>query len=99
MAGWDWAAFQKYLLNPYLLEGAWTTVWLSVAVMAIGLGLGLLAALMRLSRHRVPRDAARFYISLMRGTPLLVQLIIIYNGLLQLRLPLTRVQSALLCLR
>ena len=41
MAGWDWAAFQKYLLNPYLLEGAWTTVWLSVAVMVIGL---LLAA-------------------------------------------------------
>ena len=31
MGGWDWAAFQKYLLNPYLLEGAWTTVWLSVA--------------------------------------------------------------------
>src|SRR5262245_7905379 len=95
MAGWDWAAFQKYLLNPYLLEGAWTTVWLSVAVMAIGLGLGLLAALMRLSRHRVPRDVARFYIWLMRGTPLLVQLIIIYTGLPQLGLRLTVIQSAL----
>ena len=96
MAGWDWAAFQKYLLNPYLLEGAWTTVWLSVAVMAIGLGLGLLAALMRLSRHRVPRDVARFYIWLMRGTPLLVQLIIIYTGLPQLGLRLTVIQSALI---
>ena len=86
MAGWDWAAFQKYLLNPYLLEGAWTTVWLSVAVMVIGLLLGLAAALMRMSRHRVPRDIARFYIWLMRGTPLLVQLIIIYTGLPQLGL-------------
>src|SRR5499427_2203812 len=62
MVGWDWAAFQKYLLNPYLLEGAWTTVWLSVAVMAIGLALGLTAALLRLSRHRVLRGVARFYI-------------------------------------
>jgi len=96
MVGWDWAAFLKYLLNPYLLEGAWTTVWLSVAVMAIGLGLGLGAALMRLSRHRVPRDVARFYIWLMRGTPLLVQLIIIYTGLPQLGLRLTVIQSALL---
>jgi polar amino acid transport system permease protein len=96
MAGWDWAAFQKYLLNPYLLEGAWTTVWLSVAVMAIGLGLGLGAALMRLSRYRVPRDVARFYIWLMRGTPLLVQLIIIYTGLPQLGLRLTVIQSALI---
>jgi len=96
MAGWDWAAFQKYLLNRYLLEGAWTTVWLSVAVMAIGLALGLGAALMRLSRHRVPRDVARFYIWLMRGTPLLVQLIIIYTGLPQLGLRLTVIQSALI---
>src|SRR6516164_9253963 len=96
MGGWDWAAFQKYLLNPYLLEGAWTTVWLSVAVMAIGLALGLAAALLRLSRHRVLRDVARFYIWLMRGTPLLVQLIIIYTGLPQLGIRLTVIQSALI---
>jgi len=96
VAGWDWAAFRKYLLNPYLLEGAWTTVWLSVAVMAIGLVLGLIAALMRLSSHRVPRDIARFYIWLMRGTPLLVQLIIIYTGLPQVGIRLTVVQSVLI---
>ena len=96
MSGWDWAAFRKYLLNPYLLDGAWTTVWLSVAVMAIGLALGLAAALMRMSRHPVPRDLARFYIWLMRGTPLLVQLIIIYTGLPQLGVRLTVIQSALL---
>ena len=96
MTGWDWAAFRKYLFNPYLLDGAWTTVWLSVAVMTIGLLLGLAAALMRMSRHRVPRNIARFYIWLMRGTPLLVQLIIIYTGLPQLGIRLTVIQSALI---
>src|SRR6266446_7651439 len=96
MTGWDWAAFRKYLFNPYLLEGAWTTVWLSVAVMIIGLLLGLAAALMRMSPHRVPRSIARFYIWLMRGTPLLVQLIIIYTGLPQLGIRLTVIQSALI---
>ena len=96
MTGWDWAAFRKYLFNPYLLDGAWTTVWLSVAVMAIGLLLGLAAALMRMSPHRVPRSIARFYIWLMRGTPLLVQLIIIYTGLPQLGIRLTVIQSALI---
>src|SRR5438552_3049773 len=96
MSGWDWGAFRKYLFNLYLLDGAWTTVWLSVAVMVIGLTLGLGAALMRMSRHRLPRDLSRFYIWLMRGTPLLVQLIIIYTGLPQLGIRLTVIQSALL---
>src|SRR5437667_152962 len=61
MTDWDWAAFRKYLFNPYLLDGAWTTVWLSVAVMAIGLLLGL-AAIIRAGILSVPRgqfDAAR----------------------------------------
>src|SRR5438034_2698662 len=96
MTGWDWAAFRKYLFNPYLLEGAWTTVWLSVAVMTIGLLLGLAAALMRMSPHRVPRSIARFYIWLMRGTPVLVQLIIIYTGLPQLGIRLNVIESCLL---
>lgn len=96
MPGWDWNAVQRYLFNAYLLGGAWTTIWLSVSVMLIGLGLGLLAALMRLSRVGILRSAALFYIWLMRGTPLLVQLIIIYTGLPQLGLRLTVIQSALL---
>jgi polar amino acid transport system permease protein len=96
MPGWDWGAVERYLFNPYLLGGAWTTVWLSVSVMLLGLLLGLVAALMRLSRLRLLREAASFYVWLMRGTPLLVQLIIIFTGLPQLGLRLTVVQSALL---
>src|SRR5262245_13393473 len=96
MPGWDWSAFGRYFLSPYLLEGAWTTVWLSVVTMSLGLGLGLVAALMNMSRHRALQQVARFYIWLMRGTPLLVQLIIIYTGLPQVGIRLTVVQSALL---
>jgi polar amino acid transport system permease protein len=96
MLGWDWGAVERYLFNPYLLGGAWTTVWLSVSVMLLGLLLGLVAALMRLSRVRLLRAAASFYVWLMRGTPLLVQLIIIFTGLPQLGLRLTVLQSALL---
>lgn len=95
MPGWDWNAVQRYVFNPYLLGGAWTTVWLSVSVMFFGLVLGLIAALMRLSRVRLLRDAATFYIWLMRGTPLLVQLIIIFTGLPQLGIRLNVIQSAL----
>jgi polar amino acid transport system permease protein len=91
MPGWDWGAFFRYLVSPYLLEGAWTTIWLSAVVMTLGLLLGLLAAVMNMSRSRVLQSIAGFYLWIMRGTPLLVQLIIIYIGI-----KLNVVQSALL---
>jgi polar amino acid transport system permease protein len=96
MPGWDWSAFQRYLVNKFLLQGAWTTIWLSIVVMGIGLTLGLVAALMHMSRHPAPRSVARFYLWLIRGTPLLVQLIIIYTGLPQIGIRLNVIQSALL---
>lgn len=96
MPGWDWGAFQRYLVNQFLLEGVWTTVWLSVVVMALGLLVGLLAALMNLARHPVPRTVARFYLWLIRGTPLLIQLIIIYTGLPQIGIRFNVIQSALI---
>lgn len=96
MTAWDWTAFFGYLTSPFLLEGAWVTVWLTVVSMAIGLVLGLITALMRLSSNPVLRGVARFYTWLWRGTPLLVQLIIIFTGLPQLGLRLNVVQSALI---
>ena len=96
MPGWDWAAFFRYLVSPYLLEGAWTTIWLSAVVMTFGLLLGLLAAIMNMSKSRLLQSVAAFYLWIMRGTPLLVQLIIIYTGLPQIGIKLNVVQSALL---
>jgi polar amino acid transport system permease protein len=96
MRVWDWGVFDRYLFNRFLLGGAWTTIWLSVVVMVLGLAVGLLAALMRMSRTPVLNGIARSYLWLIRGTPLLVQLIIIYTGLPQIGIRLNVVESALL---
>lgn len=93
---WSWAYFFDYLTNGLMLQGAWTTIWLSVVSMLIGLGLGLLAAMMKMYGARPLRWIADFYIWLFRGTPILIQLVIIYTGLPQIGIRLTVVESAIL---
>ena len=93
---WDWAGFFDYLTNAYILEGAWTTLWLTAVSMACGLAIGVALAMMRRSRLAAVRAPASAYVWLFRGTPLLVQLIVIYTGLPQLGLKFSVVQSALI---
>ncbi|MCA1941632.1 MAG: cystine ABC transporter permease [Caenispirillum bisanense] len=81
---------------PFLLKGAVYTVGLSVGGMAFGLLLGFGIALMRLSGLRLLRWPARVYVSFFRGTPLLVQLFIIYYALPQVGLRLDPISSALI---
>nr|WP_308218585.1 amino acid ABC transporter permease [Microbacterium testaceum] len=66
---------------PMVLAGLRGTIPLSLASFAIGLVVALGMALLRLSRNVVLRGFARFYISVIRGTPLLVQLFVIFYGL------------------
>jgi len=66
---------------PMVLAGLRGTIPLSLASFAIGLVIALGMALLRLSRNVVLRGIARFYISVIRGTPLLVQLFVIFYGL------------------
>ena len=94
--GWSWPGFTDYLFNPYLLSGAVTTLWLTLAAIAGGLLVGCALALARLSSRRWLNAPAHFYIWVFRGTPLLVQLIIIYTGLPQMGLKLSVIESALL---
>ena len=61
-----------------LLEGLWMTLKLSFASTLLGLILGLISGLMKNSRHPILHYPAHIYIELIRGTPLLVQLFIIY---------------------
>jgi L-cystine transport system permease protein len=68
---------------PLLLKGAGYTVLLSVVGMGAGVVLGFGLALMRLSRTALLRWPAAAYVSAFRGTPLLVQLFLIYYGLPQ----------------
>jgi polar amino acid transport system permease protein len=79
----DWAFFFKNLVTPSgpFLQGLVLTVVISIAAMAGALLVGLVIALMRRSGLALLRGVASFYIWLIRGTPLLVQLVIIYTGL------------------
>lgn len=95
MGGWDWVGFYEYLFNGYLLRGALTTLWLTIAAIAGGLVVGCLLAVLRLAPYRWMSLLAQTYIWIFRGTPLLVQLIIIYTGLPQIGIKLSVVESAL----
>jgi polar amino acid transport system permease protein len=96
--GFNTEAFFAYLTNAYLLQGVLVTIWLTVVPMAAGVVLGLGIALLRMSRYRALSQAAWFYIWLFRGTPLLIQLVIVYTGLPQLGIRFGVVTSALLAL-
>ena len=66
---------------PLFMEGATTTILLSFFSVVVGVGCGTLMALARLSSHKVLPNAAKVYIDIIRGTPLLVQLYLVYFGL------------------
>ena len=66
---------------PLFLEGATTTVLLSFFSVIVGVGCGTLMALARLSQNKFLSKAAKVYIDIIRGTPLLVQLYLVYFGL------------------
>lgn len=78
------ARIGSLLLNsfwPLFKAGLFTTVPLSVISFACGLVLAFIVALMRLSRVRILSGIAAFFVWVIRGTPLLVQLFIIFYGL------------------
>ncbi|MCG9079110.1 amino acid ABC transporter permease [Laribacter hongkongensis] len=69
------------LALPVMLQGAWHTLLFAISSMALGLLLGFAIALVRLTRLPVLAPLAALYVSAMRGTPLLVQIFVIYYGL------------------
>src|SRR3712207_1319513 len=76
----DWELVRSSL-GP-ILGGAITgTIPLTLASFSLGLVIALVVALMRLSRSRPMASVARGYVSIIRGTPLLVQLFVIFYGL------------------
>lgn len=89
----DLAVVWKYL--PVLAKGAVTTVELTALAVVFGTFLGLLIALAAISGSRVLKGCARFYTWLIRGTPLLLQLFVIYYGLPQFGLTLSPFVAAI----
>ena len=88
-------------LNRYwsfYLIGAKNTVLLALIAVVIGAALGLLLAICRISKSRILRFVSTAYVEFVRGTPLLVQLFIIYYGLqaVGIRFPDIPVMTAIL---
>ena len=68
------------MILSQLSSGMAGTIWIFVLTLVFSLPLGLLIALGRMSKNRIVSGVFRFYISLMRGTPLMLQLMVVYFG-------------------
>ena len=71
----NWSEQLKYVFDSNVLGGVRTTLWLTVASMTIGLVLGVIVAIMRISSNPIVAGAGWLYVWLFRGTPILVQLL------------------------
>jgi polar amino acid transport system permease protein len=74
-----WGVVGEYIVSTPILEGLRLTLILTVVAQLLGIVIGIILAIMRLSSNRVLARAAWIYIWFFRGTPLLVQLIFWYN--------------------
>ncbi len=83
---------------PVMLTGAGYTLLFAVASMVGGILIGFPAALLRMARSRLLRWPADLYVSVMRGTPLLVQIFVIYYGLPSVGIEFTPVTAGVLAL-
>jgi cystine transport system permease protein len=83
-------------LGPLLWAGLIFTIPLTLLSFVLGLSLGLLTAVARLFAARPVAALARFYVWIIRGTPLLVQLFVIFYGLPSLGILLDAFPAALI---
>jgi polar amino acid transport system permease protein len=79
---WDVFFDSLFAPDPRIIHGLWLTVSIAVTSQIIGVVLGVFGALGRLSRVLPFRWLANAYVWVFRGTPLLVQIMILYFGLL-----------------
>ena len=84
--------------SPFILGGAGLTIVICVGSIILATVLALLGALGRLSTNPVLYGVASLYVSLVRGTPLLVQIIFIYLALPQLGIVIPALPSGILAL-
>ena len=95
-----WAVVARYFTHETILRGLMLTIFLTVASMVLGTLLGLALAVMRASSIKPIAATAGVYITLFRGTPVLVQLIFWFNIAalypnLSIGIPFTDVSTAI----
>lgn len=74
-----WPVVAQYFFDPTVISGLYVSLGLTVVAMILGVALGLIIAIMRMSNDRLASGFASLFIWFFRGTPLLVQLIFWYN--------------------
>jgi polar amino acid transport system permease protein len=72
---YHWDTYRAYLFDKRISTAAWNTLQLTFWAMVLGVGLGVMLAIMRLSPNGVLRSAAWVYLWIFRGTPVYVQLV------------------------
>jgi polar amino acid transport system permease protein len=81
---------------PILLHGAGVTLQISLFALLIGMILGLVGAMCRISSNRVLNSIGFLYVWIIRGTPLMVQLFILYFGLPQVGIKMSSMSAGIL---
>ncbi len=83
---------------PPLLNAVLMTIFLAVISIIIALVLGFFTSLERISKIKILSKIASIYVSVFRGTPLLVQIFVIYYGLPQVNIEMDPIPSGILAL-
>jgi polar amino acid transport system permease protein len=82
LAAFEWHIFWERIFHPdhVFAEALWRTVYIAVLAQFWGVVLGLVSALMRMSRFLPLRILGGLYVLVVRGTPVIVQIFFIYFG-------------------
>lgn len=92
----DFSLVQEYI--PFLLKASVTTLEIFICSIALGIIMGIIIVIMKISKFKPLSLFANFYIWTLRGTPLLVQLFLVYFGLPQIGIELNPFSASVLAL-
>jgi polar amino acid transport system permease protein len=92
----DFGFMLKYL--PFILKGVGLTIFVSICSIVSASVLALVGSIARLSKNPIFYGISTFYVSIIRGTPLIVQIFVIYLGLPQLGIVISAVPAGIIAL-
>src|SRR3990170_3261642 len=80
----DGGAITEFFFNDVILRGVRGTLQVTVLAMLFGTLLGIVLGVMRVSHNRLLAGLGSFYVWFVRGTPVLIQLLLLHNGIPQM---------------
>jgi polar amino acid transport system permease protein len=92
----DFSLVKEYI--PFLLKASVTTLEIAILSLILGLIMGIVIVIMKISKYKLLSWFSDFYVWVLRGTPLLVQLFLVYFGLPQIGIELNPFIASILAL-